>query len=896
MDKGRSKLRNKTEARKELLQQGGRIEDSDCSSPTSSSSVSKQVILELMAARGGQQFLSCYVRFACKLSRHEKQSTRMFAVEVAGSLLLSEGMGKTGGESDEGPSEEKDGRRSQHFREVNAPLLRMLLQRCSDKMPSVRAKAIANLACVMEREELLHALLQHMQEEQGAGDLSTMSRDLNQTSEQEVKLQLDSLMDIMKRRSEDSKSFVRKSSVQVLEVLLRHRIEAGEEESSLLQDVKLLTKRCTDISVLVRKQALDSVTNLLQEAAQQEKSEQVALLQVACRILGRRKPSGLPSGLTRKMMTRLKAISEEEKEEETRIGCPVRQGAALRLATRAAAHLSDDCVASLLESLQLHLKHADSPPQLLHDMCKAAFSLSRRETRNPQLDPSWAQRICNSSLQRLQPFVQRRLKGAKGREGEEEERMVRTVFVVGAMALEGAKISTTLSNTIQALLRPANQVREEEEDGAEQELQSHVLIALGKMCMQDASLASKMSSVFFRELQLTSSPVIRNNLLVILSDLCVRFTSLVDPHVSKLASCLRDPNAILRQHALTLITTLLCTDYVKWKGALFFRYILALVDENEVIRDQARKQLFNVLLPKSGHQICSAHLVESLFVLNDFTSHESFNRFKASPEERTRFSLPGKGDNQRRRREIYTLMLAHCSDEQKFQITAKLCEEVLGAVADGTMGLHAAEDVLGDALYLLSSKEIKLSALQKTKAGDEEREEEVAQAAATAARNKLLSQVVKKNVMQNVVPTLAGLKVVLEEQHSSLLGDLMRCFSSLLREFRSEIDDILASNRQLASELLYDLRLEETRPRAEEAAGGGGEATGSSLLCSPGTSRSQQAATPLSIPKLNQSAAKSAGKGMAEKRRGELEETSKRIEFNDENEDPRRRSKRARRS
>ena len=100
-------------------------------------------------------------------------------------------------------------------------------------MPSVRAKAIANLACVMERGELLHAvrtrggrgrhgvdivaqLLQHMQEEQGAGDLSTMSRDLNQTSEQEVKLQLDSLMDIMKRRSEDSKSFVRKSSVQVL--------------------------------------------------------------------------------------------------------------------------------------------------------------------------------------------------------------------------------------------------------------------------------------------------------------------------------------------------------------------------------------------------------------------------------------------------------------------------------------------------------------------------------------------------------------------------------------------------------------------------------------------------------------------------------------------------------
>eukprot|EP00960_Hanusia_phi_P008032 230143-Hanusia_phi.AAC.2 len=236
-------------------------------------------------------------------------------------------------------------------------------------------------------------------------------------------------------------------------------------------------------------------------------------------------------------------------------GCPVTRGAALRLAARAAAHLSDDCAASMLESLQLHLQQADSPPQLLHDMvsipllcpppllqsfssplllhtsnlllfpspllpllllssslsslvsppsllspapllpllsspqppsfpfspsypprlsvsqltilqCKAAFSLSRRDARKTELDASWAQTICNSSLKRLQPFVQRRLKGGRKKE-EEEDRMVRTVFVVGAMALEGAKISTTLSNTIQALLRPSNQVREEEE-GKEQ--------------------------------------------------------------------------------------------------------------------------------------------------------------------------------------------------------------------------------------------------------------------------------------------------------------------------------------------------------------------------------------------------------------------------------------------
>eukprot|EP00960_Hanusia_phi_P010261 300066-Hanusia_phi.AAC.1 len=71
--------------------------------------------------------------------------------------------------------------------------------------------------------DMLAQLLQHMHDEHGGGrggggggDSSILSRDLNQTSEQEAALQMDSLMNIMRRRSEDSKSFVRKSSVQVL--------------------------------------------------------------------------------------------------------------------------------------------------------------------------------------------------------------------------------------------------------------------------------------------------------------------------------------------------------------------------------------------------------------------------------------------------------------------------------------------------------------------------------------------------------------------------------------------------------------------------------------------------------------------------------------------------------
>lgn len=53
-------------------------------------------------------------------------------------------------------------------------------------------------------------------------------------------------------------------------------------------------------------------------------------------------------------------------------------------------------------------------------------------------------------------------------------------------------------------------------------------------------------------------------------------------------------------------------------------------------------------------------------------------------------------------REIYALLLQECSDEQRFQTTSKLCEDVLGAVADGIIPLADAGGVLGDALHILA--------------------------------------------------------------------------------------------------------------------------------------------------------------------------------------------------
>jgi len=57
---------------------------------------------------------------------------------------------------------------------------------------------------------------------------------------------------------------------------------------------------------------------------------------------------------------------------------------------------------------------------------------------------------------------------------------------------------------------------------------------------------------------------------------------------------------------------------------------------------------------------------------------------------------------------VHRALLQRMAPEHKFATAAKLCGEVLGGVADGLLPLHQCEEVLGDALRCLASKDIKV--------------------------------------------------------------------------------------------------------------------------------------------------------------------------------------------
>jgi condensin-2 complex subunit D3 len=147
-------------------------------------------------------------------------------------------------------------------------------------------------------------------------------------------------------------------------------------------------------------------------------------------------------------------------------------------------------------------------------------------------------------------------------------------------------------------------------------VQALAWVTLGKLCLVNESLAKKCVPLFVQELGRAASPAVRNNIMVALADLVINYTALVDSHIPRLAACLRDPNELVRTQALGLLANLLQKDYVKWRGPLFLRFMLALIDESPRVAAMAEFLLSDALDSKLPN-LAYNHFVEALFVLND---------------------------------------------------------------------------------------------------------------------------------------------------------------------------------------------------------------------------------------------------------------------------------------
>lgn len=79
----------------------------------------------------------------------------------------------------------------------------------------------------------------------------------------------------------------------------------------------------------------------------------------------------------------------------------------------------------------------------------------------------------------------------------------------------------------------------------------------GKLCLQHEDLAKKSIPALVRELEVCDDVAVRNNVVIVMCDLCIRYTVMVDKYIPNISMCLKDSDPFIRKQTLILLTNLL---------------------------------------------------------------------------------------------------------------------------------------------------------------------------------------------------------------------------------------------------------------------------------------------------------------------------------------------------
>ena len=550
----------------------------------------------------------------------------------------------------------------------------------------------------------------------------------------------------------------------------------------------------------------------------------------------------------------------------------------LVVVSKLAAGLEEEAARDCRQSLQRELERFSFSSDVAGAAISALCALSAESVPNVRTHCSiWIRAIlerCKKEITYFVQFVTRDdMADIHNISSERRQRLVRALFTVGELSMIGfrpedddrdksrqvnnhdndklrglhEKPTKRLQDLVQALL--AGYLPGPREVSNPSSIRAHAFAVLGKLCLRDENLAKNSLYLLARELHPSvKNPCIsvQSNALLVFGDLCVRYTNMTDRYLPVMASCLQtgttDPetnlmapmknnSAIVRKHAVLLLSSLLLQDYIKWRGLLFHRFLVACSDEDDEVAQLAESVLSGPLWVRNP-KLFFNHSVEALFVLNKSTAHPIYIAAASQGDGGSGIAVGFEGIylngavGQARRRRMYDFLLSKLSDEEKIGVTARLAKEVLGGAVsrEGDLGrvceisasldqlepkLMSALNVMSDCFYILTSKGIKVGKVQE--GGDDHEVDDPnilpnPNRQVTVAKSRLLSKISRKHLIEIVLPILCNLKIKLQSSCSPLLKDLMNYLLEIFRNYKLEVKEFLANDPTLLQEIEYDAR------------------------------------------------------------------------------------------
>jgi len=675
-----------------------------------------------------------FSQFLQRYARNAKSNLRLFATELAYAILVD----------DQSDNMEVEGTQN-----VYLQLVDLLVQRSSDKIATVRAKAIVNISGLLHRateDENLKSKIS------GLFPKSTPN-----TPPMGSPKAHSGLLQLLRRRVSDDKCSVRKSALQGLEMYAR----LGSVDAICTKggDLEHFAAKTRDPALSIRKQALESLTNLWRdypensaiatawmrhvmslvtdvEATVQEKvldyaedmllepmssNDDVEYVWQAARllcdndvfrpfqrvILALGKQKRIKKQLYKSLFRNLKSNTHTrvswlvvneiapynpsflessvvlqcwDDVKDSRAEDTVEIQQKILNVVQFCKDIPTRSLSAVSSQLLNRIKNFDLSPSLIQSYVYTLSQMYRPKSdgeghKEMRRQFETVLSICDTELSGYVLPPSAGIERDMSNQGDVDiEKVLRYLFTMGEVAQAShMDVPSRLITVVQAIISPNTKLTSPSGNSitVPGSIRGAAFVAIGKLCLEKESMAKRIIPALAKEVETSDNPVIRNNAMVVMCDLCIKYTALVDNYMVTIAMCLRDKNELVRKQTLMSLTRLLQEDFVKWKGTFFYHFVVAIVDDSEDIRATAQFCLLSLLKGKNPGMF-SSHFLELIFHLNNYRQHPVYNQFYQTEKEREIFSLAGE-NNREKRMEIYRLFLTNMDETQRFLITAKIC-------------------------------------------------------------------------------------------------------------------------------------------------------------------------------------------------------------------------------
>ncbi|XP_060803815.1 condensin-2 complex subunit D3 [Amyelois transitella] len=299
----------------------------------------------------------------------------------------------------------------------------------------------------------------------------------------------------------------------------------------------------------------------------------------------------------------------------------------------------------------------------------------------------------------------------------------------------------------------------------------------GRLCVRSRETAAQVApalATLLQDQQAMLAP--RLNALRALTDICTRYTCIVEPLLPAICGCVSRTSApALRSAAARALTRLLLAGYLRLRTPLYYKYFALLADDDHDVREPAEYYVTSCLTPDAIYH----HFVDCVLHYNSDRQTDAIS-FDA-------------------RQLIYDVMLQRLSLVQKLNVQCRLAREILQHAAeqcdevdDLPAELNAA---LLDTITLLCGVRMKLPKKPQN-TGDgyiEDLQERVT--------TNIVSHKMKRTVAEVLVPAVLRLYSRLRARGGQVAAYLVRIATDLLSDYRQEIEELIENDEELVERI-----------------------------------------------------------------------------------------------